>query len=394
VLVSKGFRFRIYPTREQAATLVRWESTLRFLWNIANEQRLIGLARPRGEKKYVTAFDQINELTGLRAEFPWIAEVPRNVCAQLLTELDAAWQRCFKKLASQPRWKRKGRDILGLCEPHPKTWRLFGNKLHFPKLETLKIVAHRPLEGKPKTCTIRRDGDQWFACFSCENKIPDPSPRITPVVAIDRGVTNLLADSDGKIEMNPQHLEKALKKLCRAQRIASRRKKGSKNRTKALERASRIHRKVKRQRENVLHELSTAYTKSHGTVVVEKLNVQGMLKNHTLARRIAGAGWSKFANMLQYKLAWSGGQLVEVPAPYSSQTCSQCRRVSPLSRHGERFCCVFCGHVDHADLNAAKVLKQRFDTPGKPWCLPVEGLLPEGSRRSRKLKVKLRIPRR
>ena len=113
-----------------------------------------------------------------------------------------------------------------------------------------------------------------------------------------------------------------------------------------------------------------------------------------LARRIAGAGWSKFANMLQYKLAWSGGQLVEVPAPYSSQTCSQCRRVSPLSRHGERFCCVFCGHVDHADLNAAKVLKQRFDTPGKPWCLPVEGLLPEGSRRSRKLKVKLRIPRR
>jgi transposase len=95
VLVSKGFRFRIYPTREQAATLVRWESTLRFLWNIANEQRLIGLARPRGEKKYVTAFDQINELTGLRAEFPWIAEVPRNVCAQLLTELDAAWQRCF-----------------------------------------------------------------------------------------------------------------------------------------------------------------------------------------------------------------------------------------------------------------------------------------------------------
>jgi len=203
------------------------------LWNIANEQRLIGLARPRGEKKYVTAFDQINELTGLRAEFPWIAEVPRNVCAQLLTELDAAWQRCFKKLASQPRWKRKGRDILGLCEPHPKTWRLFGNKLHFPKLETLKIVAHRPLEGKPKTCTIRRDGDQWFACFSCENEIPDPSPRITPVVAIDRGVTNLLADSDGKIEMNPQHLEKALKKLCRAQRIASRRKKGSKNRTKS-----------------------------------------------------------------------------------------------------------------------------------------------------------------
>jgi putative transposase len=364
------------------------------LWNIANEQRSIGLARPRDEKKYITAFDQINELTGLRAEFPWIAEVPRNVCAQLLVELDKAWQRCFKKLADRPCWKRKGRDTFGLCEPHPKVWRLSGNKLHFPKLEPLKIVVHRSLEGKSKTCTVRRDGDQWFASILCENEVTDPSPRIAPVVAIDRGITNLLADSDGERILNPAHFERSLKRLCRAQRTVSRRKKGSKNRTKALDRANRIYRRVKRQRNHVLHELSTAYTKSHGTVVVEKLNVQGMLKNHCLARRIAGAGWSKFANMLRYKLAWSGGQLVEVPAAYSSQTCSSCGAINALSRHGERFCCVVCGYVDHADLNAAKVLKQRFDAPGNPWCLPVEGLLPEGSRRNRKPKVKLRVPRR
>ena len=394
MLVRKGFRFRIYPNQRQAADLSRWESALRFLWNLANEQRSIGFARPRDERKYVTAFDQINELTGLRAELPWLAEVPRNVCAQLLVELDKAWQRCFKKLADRPRWKRRGRDILGLCEPHPKVWRLSGNKLHFPKLDPLKIVVHRPLEGKSKTCTVRRDGDQWFASILCENEIPDPGPRIVSVVAIDRGITNLLADSDGRKVRNPAHFEKSLKRLCRAQRTVARRKKGSKNRTKALDRASRIHRKVKRQRDHILHELSTAYAKSHGTVVIEKLNVQGMLKNHCLSRRIAGAGWSKFANMLQYKLAWSGGQLVEVPAPYSSQTCSKCGKVSALSRHGERFCCVFCDYVDHADLNAAKVLKQRFDTPGNPWCLPAEGLPPEGSLRRRKLKLKLRVPRR
>jgi putative transposase len=363
VLVRKGFRFRLYPTQRQAADLDRWESALRFLWNLANEQRLIGLARPRDERKYITAFDQINELTGLRAELPWLAEVPRNVCAQLLVELDKAWQRCFKKLADQPRWKQKGRDTLGLCEPHPKVWRLSGNKLHFPKVGSLKIVVHRPLEGKSKTCTVRRDGDQWFASILCENEISDPSPRAVPVVAIDRGITNLLADSEGRTTCNPFHLEKSLKRLRRVQHIADRRKKGSKNRTKALDRVSRIHRKVKRQRDYVLHELSTAYAKSHGTVVVEKLNVRGMLKNHCLARRIAGAGWSRFANMLRYKLAWNGGRLVEVPAAYSSQTCSHCGNVSALSRCGERFCCVFCGYVDHADLNAAKVLKQRFDAP-------------------------------
>ena len=394
MLVRKGFRFRIYPTRRQASDLGRWESALRWLWNLANEQRLIGLSHQHDERKYVTAFDQINELTGLRAELPWLAEVPRNVCAQLLVELDKAWQRCFKKLADQPRWKKKGRDTIGLCEPHPKAWNLSGDGLHFPKTDLLKIVSHRSLEGKPKTCTIRRDGDQWFASILCEIDIPDPSLRIIPVVAIDRGITNLIADSDGRLVVNPSHLEKSLKKLCRAQRTVTRRKKGSKNRTKALDRAGRIHRKVKRQRDHVLHELSAAYAKSHGTIVVERLNVQGMLKNHRLARRIAGAGWSKFVDMLRYKSAWNGGRLVEVPAAYSSQTCSRCGEINSLSRHGERFCCVACSHVDHADLNAAKILKQRFDAPGNPWCLPVEGSLPEGSRRSRKLKLKLRVPRR
>lgn len=396
MIIRKGFRFRLYPTREQAANLDRWSHALRFLWNLANEQRLIGLARPHDERKYVTAFDQINELTELRAEAPWLAEVPRNVCAQLLVELDKAWQRCFKKLADQPRWKRKDRDTLGLCEPHPKVWRLGDNKLHFPKLEPLKIVVHRPLEGKSKTCMVRRYGDQWFASILCEIAVEDPKPKVDPVVAIDRGLVNLLADSNGEKVRNPEHLEKSLKRLCRAQRKVDRRKKGSKNRTKALNRVSRIHRTVTRQRDHVLHELSITYAKNQGTVVVEKLNVRGMIKNHCLARRIAGAGWSKFVTMLQYKLAWNGGQVVEVPAPYSSQTCSspECGHVDFKSRNGEKFVCTKCGYTDHADLNAAKVLKQRYYTPGKPWCLPVEGLPPEGSQRNRKLKVKLRVPRR
>ena len=108
VLVSKAFRYRVYPTQEQVARLNAWESALRFLWNLALEQRKLGLARPRDERRYPTAFDQINELTELRAALPWLADVPRNVCSQLLVELDRAWQRCFAKLARAPRWKRQG----------------------------------------------------------------------------------------------------------------------------------------------------------------------------------------------------------------------------------------------------------------------------------------------
>lgn len=180
MLIRKAFRYRVYPTKEQEARLLRWDSALRFLWNLALKQRKLGLSRT--DKKYPTAFDQINELTALRAELPWLADVPRNVCSQLLVDLDKAFQRCFKRLCRLPRWKRKGRDFLGLCEPHPKQWRVDGSRMRFPKLGILRTVLHRPLEGKPKTCALKRDGDQWFAFIVCEVDLAAAAPRTAPVL--------------------------------------------------------------------------------------------------------------------------------------------------------------------------------------------------------------------
>jgi putative transposase len=383
----KGFKFRIYPTQEQVGRLLAWESALRFLWNLALEQRKLGRARPA--RCHLTAFDQIIQLTEVRAELPFLADVPRNVSNQLLVELDKAWQRCFSRIARAPRFKRKGRDFLGLTEPHPKAWRLKGSTLHFPKLGNVRTVVHRPLEGKPKSCTIRREGDQWFVSIVCAIEQPDPMVRTEPIVALDRGIAHLLADSDGKLTPNPKPLEAALKRLAKAQRVVSRRKKGSNNRKNAVLRVTRLHRKVRRQRNHVLHTLSAAYAKSHGTVVVERLQIANMIRNRPLARRIADAGWSRLVELLRYKLAWSGGQLVEVAAAYSSQTCGSCGAIDPVSRNGERFACTRCAHVDHADLNAAKVLKSRVNRSA----LPVEGSPPEGTRRNRKV-VALRVPRR
>jgi putative transposase len=390
VLVRKAFRYRVYPTREQEARLLAWEGALRFLWNLALEQRKLGLARPRDERVFLTAFDQINQLTELRAELPWLADVPRNVCAQLLVELDKGWQRCFKRLARSPRFKRKRRDFLGLTEPHPKVWRLDGSLLRFPKVGNLKTVVHRALQGTPKSCTLRREGDQWFVSILCELEVTAPAPKTEPVVALDRGVRHLVGDSDGQLVENPAHLERALKRLARAQRVVSRRKKGSKNRQKAMERVSRLHRKIRRQREHALHSLSSTYAKSHGTVIVERLQIKNMVQvSSGLARRILDAGWGRLVEMLRYKLAWQGGQLVEVPAAFSSQTCSACGYVDASSRSAELFCCSSCAYSDHADLNAAKVLKSRASRSA----LPLEGSLPESARRKGKVVV-LRVPRR
>lgn len=387
--VSKAFRFRVYPDARQVERLHAWQSALRFLWNLALEQHRIGLSRCGDDKRYPTAFDQINELTALRAELPWLADVPRNVCAQLLVELDKAWQRCFKKLGKRPRWKRKGIDSLGLCEPHPKAWRLDGNIVRFPKLGNLRAVIHRPTEGTAKTCTLKRDGDQWFVSIIYQLDAVEPTHREGPVVAIDRGITNFGATSDGDMIASPRNLEASLKRLAHAQRTVSRRKKGSKNREKAKARVARIHRKVRRQRDHFLHVQSARLAKSHGVVVLENLNVAGMIRGRC-ARSIADAGWSRFADMLRYKLAWSGGTLVEVPAAYSSQTCSACGCVDAESRRSQAvFRCTSCGYRDHADLNAAKILLARANRSG----LPVEGSLKLGTLRNRK-RVGLRVPRR
>ena len=368
MIVHKAFRYRVYPSAQQVARVEAWEGALRFLWNLANEQRRAGYARPRDERIFLTAFDQINQLTELRAELPWLADVPRNVCSQLLVELDKAWQRCFKKLARAPRWKRKGRDFLGLTEPHPKTWRLDGATLRFPKLGYLRAVVHRPMLGKPKTCTLRREGDQWFASLLCEVEVAEPAPRTGPVVALDRGVVNAVADSDGRIVEAPRHYREALWRLARAQKNLSRKKKGSANRKKAALRVARVHRKVTRQRAHFVHQLSAGYSKSHGIVVVERLQIGNMVKaNRGLARGILDAGWGMLVEQLRYKLRGRGGTLVEVPAAYSSQTCSACGCVDAASRASQAtFLCTSCGFSDHADLNAAKVLVARANLAGLP----------------------------
>lgn len=389
MLVIKGYRFRVYPSRAQVERLTAWENACRFLWNLAHEQRRLGLARPCGERRYYSAFDQINEVTGLRAELPWLNDVPRDVCNALLVNLDLAWQRCFKKLAREPHFKRKFGPPPGLCEPHAKAFRMRGEQLSFPKIGSIRIRLHREIEGRPKTCTLVRDGDQWFASILCELDIPDPAPRVEPVVALDRGVVNVLGDSDGRLVRAPRFYDQALTRLARAQRTMSRRKKGSKNRDKARARVARLHQKVRRQREHVIQTLSYRYAKSHGTVVLEDLNTEGMMRvGGGLSRGIADAGWGRLQQCLAYKLAWSGGRLMQVPAAYSSQTCSRCEYVDARSRRGESFCCRSCGYEEHADLNAARVLKTRASRS----CQPVEAWALLAGLRSRK--SKLRVPRR
>ncbi len=389
MVVYRRFRYRIYPSDVQIARLRRWEDGLRFLWNLANEQRLLGLSRPQCERRYPTAFDQIKETKDLRGELPWLADLPAHACQRMLLDLERGWSMAFKKIKGRrlPRWKRK-EQRMGITEQSPsgRGWRLDAEAgtLRFPKIGSIRIVLHRDTVGEERSCTIVSDGDQWFASILCKVDIDDPVDRFEPIVALDRGLVNIVADSDGVIIENPDHHERSLRRLARAQRAVSRKKKGSNNRAKARVRLARIYRKVFRQKDYVLHRISADYAKSHGTVVVESMGVTEMIegaRSRNLARGMSAVGWGRLVVMLRYKLPVAGGRVVDVDAAYSSQECVACGSVSAENRMTQaEFHCVRCGHVDHADVNAARVLLCRANRSA----LPAEGTAPEAARRNRK----------
>ncbi len=383
--------YRLYPSPEQAKTLRRWEGVLRLIWNLAHAQRLAGLARLGDQKRYVTMAEQMLELTALRAEYPWIYEVPCNACQQVLRHLDAAWQDCFAKKKGRPRFKRRGRDALGIAEPDAKrSWKLThedGNPvLQFPKVGKIPIVLHRPLpEGKRGTATITRDVDAWFISIVVE--VADrlsPEDRALqaakPAVGLDRGVTNPLADSHGHLTRKPTFLLAGALTIAKLARHLAKKAKGGKNREKAKEALARAHRHLRRQRENLLRTLAHRYAQNHSVVVLEDLRIQQMTKSAAgtveepgtrvaqkrgLNRGLLQLGLAQFVEYLLQKCVQYGTRLVLVNPAYSSQECAACHHVDAASRKGERFHCTGCGHEDHADVNAAKVISAVEPTVSK-----------------------------
>lgn len=378
----KVFQYRLYPSADQVARLMRWEGALRFLWNLAHEQRLAGLARSRDERVFCSAAGQMKELTALRAEVDWLADVPCDLAQVTLKTLDHAWQRCFTGLGGRPRFKARSRDAMGMTEAHRKAWRLDvehgRDVLIFPKLGYLPIKLHRPIEGERTSATLQREGDQWFVTISCRVEVPDhvAAPRGEPV-GIDRGVANLIADSRRHLEPRPAFLDEGATKIAQAHREVSRKKKGSKNRTKARKKLAAVYRKVRRQREHTLNVLAKHYAKDHRVVVLEDLKIGSMVRSAAgtveapgtnvaqkrgLNRRISQMGWGQFVTLLEQKARTYGSTIVRVPAACSSQTCAACHHVDRDNRTTQdRFVCTRCHHEEHADLNAACVLRQRYE---------------------------------
>ena len=232
--------------------------------------------------------------------------------------------------------------------------------------------------------TVSESAGRWFVALSVEQEVADPTPRTPHVVGVDVGINHLAVTSDGELFENPKALSKAQKTLRIRQKAVSRKIKGSNNRRKAVARVARVHYRIANVRRDAIHKMTTAITKQASVIVIEDLNVAGMLKNRRLARSLSDASLSETHRQLKYKATWNGSELLQVDRYYpSSRRCSGCGTVKEsLSLSDRTYRCEHCGIVIDRDLNAAINLKLW------PHVAAASACRPGGSGVARKSKTK------
>jgi putative transposase len=354
--LRKSYQYKLKPTPDQERVLDETLWRCRTLYNTALEERITAYRRCGVS---VTRSQQEAELKDIRAEFPEYAAIHSHVLQDVLARLDKAYQAFFKrvKLGQTPGFPR----FQGRNRYHSFTYKEVGNGAHLDngflvlsKIGRVAVRWSRPLEGKPKTVTLSHEPDGWYVSFSCAEVPAQPLPLTGKETGIDVGLKVFLITADGLVVENPRHHRQAEKKLAKAQRVVSRRKKGSKRRKKAVNRCARQYQTVKRQRADFQHKVAGQLVLIYDVIYLDELQVANMVQNHRLAKSIADAGWAQFRTTLEYKAACAGKRVIAVPAQYTSQDCSGCGERVPKSLSVRTHICPSCGLVMDRDENAAR----------------------------------------
>jgi putative transposase len=361
--VRKTYKYKLkpLPDQEQAMEKVLWRC--RTLYNCALEQRKTWWQR--GQGKGATYSQPQAELPDLKAAFPEYGEVNAQVLQDVLLRLDRAFQAFFRRVQAgeEPSYPRfQGRDRYNSFT-YPQVGehggaRLDNGFLVLSKIGRIAVRWSRPLEGTPKTVTISREADGWYACISCADVPIAPLPLTGREMGIDVGLKVFLATAEGDVVENPRHYRRGEKRLAKAQQRVSRRKKGSNRRKKAVRLLAKAHQKVQRQRRDFHHKTARALLRAYDTLYLEDLQVRNLVRNRHLAKRISDAGWAAFRTILDAKAACAGRRVIAVPPAFTSQECSGCGERVPKSLSVRTHICPACGLVLDRDENAARNMQR------------------------------------
>ena len=292
--------------------------------------------------------------------FPWVYESPRDANAQPFANLDKAFQCFFNKEAKRPRFKKKNmcRDAFYVANDK---FRVDDKTLTLSRLGKVNMREALRFQSKITSATVSWTADRWFVPISVETDVPTVvSENQASVVGVDLGVKNLATLSDRTTVKGPKPLQSSLKRVARLNRSLSRKELDSRDWAKTKLRVARCHARIASVRSDGLHKLTTRLTQAYACVVIEDLNVKGMMGNRQLSRVISDMGFSEFRRQLNYKTEPIRTEVIVADGWYpSSKLCRVCNCLhETLTLKDRIFECSFRGHVDDPDLNAACSLER------------------------------------
>lgn len=372
--ILRAFKTELDLNNAQRIACLKHAGAARFAYNWGLERKIRAL---HAGIKVPTAIDLHRELNALKkSELLWMYEVSKCAPQEALRNLDEAFAGFFRRIREKkagknikvgfPRFKSKKDGIGGFRLTG--VIHVFDNSIQLPRLGILRLKesGYLPTEGiHIFGATVSEKAGRWFVSLQVEINIPDPEPLEKPCVGVDLGINRMAQVSDGQWFENPRALKRNLSKLKNCQRVVARRQKGSSNYKKAINKVTKLHFHVANIRKDALHKATTMLTKTKSAIVLEDLNVSGMLKNHHLAQALADVGISEFRRQITYKGEWYGCQIYLANRYYpSTKRCSQCGKEKDALKLSERiYRCEFCGLEIERDLNAAINLEQLLYLP-------------------------------
>lgn len=350
---KRAYKYRFYPTTEQAHLLTRTFGCVRFVYNHVLQWRTDAFRNEQQKIGYREASARLTELKQC-GEFPWLNDVSCVPLQQVLRHQQTAFRNFFEGRARYPRFKSKrGRQS---AEFTRSAFRYRDGKLYMAKCcEPLNIRWSREPSGAPSTVTISKDSaGRYFVSLLCEFE-PKPLPVVNRTVGIDLGIHDLFVTDNGEKAGNPRHTAKHEARLARAQQALSRKQLGSRNRDKARQKVARIHARIADCRQDMLHKLSCRLIDENQVVCVESLAVKNMVRGPGMGKVISDCGWGEFLRQLAYKAEWAGRDLVAIDRWFpSSKRCSGCGQINAsLARGARMWVCPECGATHDRDINAA-----------------------------------------
>lgn len=352
--VYRAYRYRVYPTQEQEQQLAHTFGCARYVYNHFLKVRTDAWYENQERIGYNGTAKMLTDLKK-QTETLWLQDVS-NVCLQQsLQNLDTAFKNFFQGRAKYPNFKKKHGMQSARYTTSGFTFK--DGKLKLAKHDKpLNIKWSRQFNGKPTSCTVSKDAaNRYHISILVEEEIKT-MPFVKKEVGIDLGLTHAVITSDGLKVNNQKYYRLQEKRLAKAQRKLSKKRKGSSNRAKARLRVAKIHAKISDQRKDFAHKLTTKLINENQVIAAESLQVKNLVKNRSLSKSIQDVGWHQITSMLEYKANWYGRSFVQIDRFYpSSKRCHVCGHISdkmPLSVR--LWDCPSCGNQHDRDVNAAK----------------------------------------